>query len=169
MDHSHQEYKYNLNTFKYIKGSCFWFAKNNWTDTYLSGEKRTLRKCRDGSLCRFIHLTGKECQDLNNNWNALTNCPSCVYKSSPFPEGLEGHELIQEKIRREMPCQVDCRNGKVLKRKLTISNSRKRNWCDCDRETKTKYGVNRYDGYSHPLGERDAWVCNYCKCICQIG
>lgn len=147
---------------KYIKGSCFWFTRNNPDD-------KRIKMCKDGSLCRFLHLTGEETREMCNDWEALTDCPSCVYKSSPFPEGLEGHEYIQEKIRREIPCFNKCRNGKVLKRNLIISNSRKRCWCNCSLENKKEFGSSLYSNYSHPSGEKDAWICNNCKGMTQVG
>lgn len=147
------------NEVKYIKNTCFWFARNNKDD------RGRLRKCRDGSFCRFVHLTGEECNILDSDWNALTDCPSCLYKASPFPEGLNESDELMERIRREMPCTIGCKDRKVLKRLVIVRDAKKRNWCEC----KIKCGTQYFPEYSHPSGEKDTYVCNKCKCIVQVG
>jgi hypothetical protein len=173
------------NNFPLLKGSCIWFAKNNWSD---NGE-RPIRKCRNGSLCRYLHLTGEECQYIFDHQKDTVECEHCIFKYEEkkeekterkiytnIPEGnrpkifddLENEDLW-DKIRKEMPCWQCKDTRKMPARRRYHKKAQLRNWCDCSKDLRLKAGSTHYSGNSHPSGEKDAWVCNNCKCISQVG
>lgn len=141
-----------------LKGSCHWFAQRNYENIQ--------QMCRYGSMCPFLHFTGKECEDYYYHGKELVPCPSC---SSDTPEkeenSLENSLEKAEKYARMMTgCfMLKCHDGKVQKGKIMIDKVHERDWCKCPKETVETFELSPG---KHPKFRRDyVIICKRCQCI----
>jgi len=137
-----------------IRGICHWFCRVNEND------KNGLRHCRNGSLCRYRHLTHEEAQAIIQRGNEMESCKTCNGTGQIY---IRHHDFY-------MDC-LTC-NGKreVSVKRLMLDKAENREWCHCkkgndDDEHDTLYFA---DG-QHPKCKKHCYVCKQCKGITQVG
>lgn len=137
-----------------IKGSCFWFYRVN-------KDESKLRFCRDGSLCKYVHLTQEETNLIHQKGSQQEPCSTCKgSKYQTFNWVIQGVEK---------PCNVTCLScngsGETLIRDKVLSKARDRLWCKCKKSRDSTY----YPDNTHPRCSKHCYVCVDCKGITQTG
>lgn len=134
-----------------LRGICYWFCRVNLNDN------NGVWKCRNGSLCRYRHLTHEEAGQVMYHGNDMEDCKACNGTGQIYNKHHDFH----------MTCL--CCNGKrqVSVKQRILQKAANREWCDCkdDRDTDTMF----FNDGQHPKCKKHCYVCRRCKCITQVG
>lgn len=135
-----------------IRGICHWFCRVNEND------KNGLRKCRNGSLCRYRHLTREEAEQIIQHGNQMEDCMSCNGTGQIY---IRHHDF-------HMQCPQCDGKRQLTVRQQILRKAENREWCDC-KEDERDIDTWFFDDGRHPKCKKHCYVCKQCKGITQVG
>ena len=138
-----------------MNGICHWFYRVNVNDS-------RIRYCRNGSLCRYKHITQDEVEELSRHGNELIMCPGCNGRGV---QEIKTYGLNIANSNVEIQCMSCDGRREVSKRQRILKKVANREWCRCDGRVDTHY----YPDNTHPKCKKHCYVCVRCKGISQVG
>lgn len=145
-----QQIRYNM-----MRGICHWFYRVNENDCH------GVRMCRDGSLCRYKHLTQDEVFQLQHHGHEKMGCKTC--------NGRKVQTMNWTFNGKETPTNITCMtcngHGEMPVRQIILDKAANRLWCRCGGDRDTQY----FPDNTHPYCRKHCYVCMRCKGITQTG
>lgn len=155
-----------------MRGQCYWFWRAN-----PGKDGVPIRKCKYGSLCRFMHLTRQETRDMETLQQEQEATPEQTTSACLRCNGTGRHAITivntGDHDRQDTMRCFECEATGILhehpnktKIRMLYKKAHFRDWCQCRGDSRT---FQYHPDHTHPKCVKHCYTCLWCRGFTQIG